>query len=254
MIRKLLRRGAFALRERFAPRAPGAGLGGLHFVEDYERFVRNLVATHPLDEAMSLAVGGGYERVGGIERDLLRHAGLADGMALIDLGCGSGRLAQALGRSMRLGSYLGIDVVQALLDYARTQAPPEYRFLRSVALGIPAPDASADMVCAFSVFTHLLHEETYLYLEDIRRVLKPGGRLVFSFLEFAAPQHWTVFEGTVERRRAGTVPHLNSFVERGAIAAWARHLGYRDLAFIGTDAAPWGGEPLGQAVALLRRG
>ena len=55
------------------------------------------------------------------------------------------------------------------------------------ALYIPAPDACADMVCAFSVFTHLLHTETYLYLEDIRRVLRPGGRLVFSFLEFANP-------------------------------------------------------------------
>ncbi len=29
-----------------------------HFVWDYQNLVRNLVAAHPLDEAMSLAVGG----------------------------------------------------------------------------------------------------------------------------------------------------------------------------------------------------
>ena len=43
-----------------------------HFIEDYERHVANLIATHPIDEAMSLAVGGSYELVGGIEHDLLR--------------------------------------------------------------------------------------------------------------------------------------------------------------------------------------
>ena len=94
-----------------------------HFVEDYERHVQALIAAHPFDEAMSLAVGGAYEIVGEIERDLLRYAGLRDGMALVDLGCGSGRLASALGRSMRI-DYLGTDIVQALLDYAASRTPP----------------------------------------------------------------------------------------------------------------------------------
>ena len=39
------------------------------------------------------------------------------------------------------------------------------------------------MILAFSVFTHLLHEESFIYLEDFKRVLKPGGSVVFSFLE-----------------------------------------------------------------------
>lgn len=33
-----------------------------HFVEDYERLVEQLLAAHPLYEAMSLAVGGQYEQ------------------------------------------------------------------------------------------------------------------------------------------------------------------------------------------------
>jgi cyclopropane fatty-acyl-phospholipid synthase-like methyltransferase len=44
--------------------------------------------------------------------------------------------------------------------------------------------ASADIVIAFSVFTHLLHEECYAYLQDAARVLTPGGKFVFSFFEF----------------------------------------------------------------------
>lgn len=224
-----------------------------HFVEDYEKLVAELVATLPLDEAMSRAVGGDFERTGQVQCAVLRHLGLRDGQALIDLGCGSGRLASALGRCMAV-DYLGIDIVQALLDYAASKSPPSYRFMLNRTLHIPAPDASADMLCAFSVFTHLLHTETYLYLEDIRRVLRPGGRLVFSFLEFAASEHWSMFAATVEAHRTGTLPHLNQFIERDVVDLWCDKLGYVREAFISGTDAPWGdAPPLWQSMAVLRR-
>jgi ubiquinone/menaquinone biosynthesis C-methylase UbiE len=225
----------------------------LHFVEDYERLVAELTATLPLDEAMARAVGGDYQRVGQVQYAALRHFGLHDGHCLIDLGCGSGRLAAALGQRMQI-SYLGIDIVQALLDYAASKAPPDYRFVLHRDLHIPAPDACADMVCAFSVFTHLLHTETYLYLQDIRRVLLPGGRLVFSFLEFGDPEHWPVFAATVAAYRTGTLPHLNQYVERSVIDLWCEKLGYVREMFVDGSAAPWGDAgPLWQSVAVLRR-
>ena len=224
-----------------------------HFVEDYERVVADLMARHPIDEAMALAVGGDYERNGLIERAVVAHAGLRDGDRLIDLGCGSGRLAWALGQSMQV-DYLGIDIVPALLDYAASKSPPGYRFVLNRALTIPAPDQSADMVTAFSVFTHLLHSESYIYMEEAFRVLRPGGRLVFSFLEFADPVHWLVFAGTVTAQRNSTVPHLNQFIERGAIDLWAEKLGFLREAFIDGSAAPWGdAPPLWQSSAVLRR-
>jgi predicted SAM-dependent methyltransferase len=110
------------------------------------------------------------------------------------------------------------------------------------------------MLCAFSVFTHLLHAETYLYLEDAHRALRPGGRVVLSFLEFAIPDHWAVFERTVQAQRASTVPHLNQFLERNQITVWAQHLGYASVAFIDGNTAPWSsGEPLGQSIAVLTK-
>jgi ubiquinone/menaquinone biosynthesis C-methylase UbiE len=224
-----------------------------HFVADYEALVANLVATRPIDEAMAIAVGGDFERTGKIEAAIVRHFGLRDGMTLIDLGCGSGRLAWALGQTMRI-DYLGIDIVQAFLDYAHTRSPRTYRFVLNRTLDIPAPDASADMVCAFSVFTHLLHAESYIYMEDIKRVLRPGGRLVFSFLEFADPDHWTVFAGTVDGQRNSTLPHLNQFIERNAIELWAKALGYELETFVDGSAAPWGDAPnLWQALAVFRK-
>jgi ubiquinone/menaquinone biosynthesis C-methylase UbiE len=228
-------------------------MADFHFVEDYEKLVAELLATRPLDEAMAAAVGGDFESVGIIERAVVRHAGLRDGMTLIDLGCGSGRLAWALGQTMQV-QYTGIDIVQALLDYARGKAPSHYRFMLNRTLRIPVPDASADMVSAFSVFTHLLHAETYLYMEDIFRVLRPGGRLVFSFLEFADPEHWLVFSGTVNAQRVSMTPHLNQFIERNAIELWCAKLGYMLERFIGGAETPWGdAKALWQTVAVARR-
>lgn len=224
-----------------------------HFVADYEKLVAELMATLPLDEAMARAVGGDYERTGQIQCAALRHLGLRDGQSLIDLGCGSGRLATAVGRCMRI-DYLGVDIVQALLDYAATRSPPGYRFVLNRALHVPAPDASADMVCAFSVFTHLLHTETFIYMQDIARVLRPGGRLVFSFLEFASAEHWPVFEASVDAQRQNTLPHLNQFIERSVIDVWNTKLGFAHEGYIGGSDAPWqDAPPLWQSIAVLRR-
>ncbi len=220
-----------------------------HFVEDYERVVAHLVATKPIDEAMSLAVGGLFNEIGEMERDLLKWAGLEHGMSVVDLGCGSGRLAHALGESFDL-DYVGIDIVQALLDYAATKSPSNYRFVLNRSLTIPCKDASADFVTAFSVFTHLLHSESFLYMQDIKRVLKVGGKLVLSFLEFANPAHWASFISEVESRRAGGNGHLNMLIERSVLKKWAAELGY---SMIDDQDAQWGAKPFGQGVAIFTK-
>lgn len=224
-----------------------------HFVEDYENLVKRLIEECPIDEAMERAVGGDYEETGRLEADILKHAGLRSRMSVFDLGCGSGRLASALGRSGLDLEYLGTDIVQPLIDYARSKTPRHYRFNLHRELSVPADDSSIDIACAFSVFTHLLHHETYIYLEDMFRVLKPGGRAVFSFLEFAAHTHWTVFSGTVSDQKKGPVGHLNTFIERSVIEIWSRHLGFQVEGYIDGQESVAHNKPLGQSVAILRR-
>ena len=222
-----------------------------HFVRDYEGFVDMLLANFSKDEAMSHAVGGAYEETGLKERAILEYAGLKPGMSLVDIGCGSGRLASSL-TDFPL-QYLGTDVVQKLLDYATAKAPAAFRFMRHTELNVPVESASVDMICAFSVFTHLQHTETYIYLQDFLRALKPGGKVVFSFLEFATDHHWPVFATTVDQFKAGTMPHLNMFIERDVIKVWCAHLGFEvDQIVDGAD-APWAGKPLGQCTAILRK-
>jgi SAM-dependent methyltransferase len=221
-----------------------------HYVEDYERLVADLISKYPIEEAMSRAVGGGYNEIGEILAEVLIQNGLTNGMKLIDLGCGSGRAAKAISKRRHI-EYLGIDIVQTLLDYAKTMSPSHYRFRRSINLQIEEPDGGADMICAFSLFTHLLHEETYIYLRGAHQCLKGGGKLVFSFLEFREPIHWSIFDDTVKSRHFGQPLHLNMFIERNVIERWSQILGFSQPSYIDATDQRWNGKALGQSVAVL---
>lgn len=214
-------------------------------------FVENLAKQMPHKAAMELAIGGGFEAIGAVEAGLLRHYGLATDGYLIDVGCGSGRLAMPLSAD-HTGPYLGVDLAPDLIAHARKiVGRPDWRFEVIDHIGIPEADGRADMVCFFSVLTHLLHEQAYWYLEEARRVLKPGGRIVFSFLEYAEPVHWDIFLETVKASKARVPIPLNVFLDREAIVLWAKALGLEVVDIrSGRDViAPAGN--LGQAVCVL---
>lgn len=194
-----------------------------HFLSSYRSQSQALFEAHEEARAMALAVGGDFVAVGALEFCLLKAAGLQSHHTVVDVGCGSGRLAVQL-KDWLTGEYVGIDVVPDLYEYARRScARPDWRFYAAPGTRIPEPDASADFITYFSVFTHLLFEETYRYLRDSARVLKPGGKIVFSFLEFRLPSHWFIFEHSVADERPDKV--LNQFMDRDMIHAFAQHLG-----------------------------
>jgi SAM-dependent methyltransferase len=206
--------------------------------ETYREHVRS-VTDRP--NWISDAVGGHFEEFGALMRDLLAEFGLRDSHYLIDVGCGSGRLAHKLS----VERYLGTDVVPALLNHARSICPhPAWRFEFVDDILIPETDGVADMVCFFSVFTHLMPVDCFRYLTEARRVLKPDGKVVFSFLEFRAPNHWTVFEGMVRDR--ALLEHHNQFLDRDGIRLWAKHTGFHIEVFLDGET-----HPLGQSVCVL---
>ena len=132
---------------------------------------------------------------------LLRvYGGLAMNSAVLEIGCGLGRTAFALRYYLPRGSYSGFEICPEKVRFLKERfepahpnfsfihadvhnteynpagrsAPGEYRF--------PFADASFDIVYAASVFTHMLPEGVERYVGETSRVLRPGGRAVFSFL------------------------------------------------------------------------
>lgn len=236
---------------RPSPQPPRAGsdLKG-----PYVSHVHGLQKRLSQDEAMEEAVGGGdFAGIGAILSGLLRHYGLpADGY-LIDVGCGSGRLAKPISAYLK-GRYLGFDLVPELIAHAkRITGRPDWRFEVIDHISIPEADGEADMVCFFSVLTHLLHEQGYWYLEEARRVLRPGGRIIFSFLEFTEPAHWQVFADTLEGTKQRQIFPLNVFIDRAALPVWAEHLGLEVVDIRGAAEVVTPEGNLGQAICVLQK-
>lgn len=193
-----------------------------HFEDDYNKLVKNKLSVDNKKDAMEQSIGGNFYHFGIFQRELIKQQGLKDNDVVLDIGCGSGRLANAL-KDMPELSYTGIDVVQDLLDYASDICQREdWSFIKATDLQIPLADNSVDIVTSFSVFTHLLHEETYAYLAEIRRVLKPGGKVVFSYLDFSIPEHWIIFASNLNQ--INNRVHLNQFIDPQAIKVWSQHL------------------------------
>ena len=153
----------------------------------------------PERRALEEAVGGGFEAFGAVEKDLLLAFGLRPEHFLVDLGCGSGRLTRKLvGFFSDKGKYLGLDTNRAFLEEARSpvensSAAGRFDFRLVTSPVIPCEDATVDYIVAFSVATHIDLEDTYSYLAEMARALKPGGKSVVSYLSTEIPDHWRIF-------------------------------------------------------------
>lgn len=200
-------------------------MGKLNFVETYRKYSEKLRGEEKdLDTAMKKGIGGEFDSMGKMQRDLLIQYGLSPHSYLIDVGCGSGRLANQLQHYINDGNYYGFDVVPDFVEFATGIVEhPNFRFDVKNGFHIPEEDGKVDMLCFFSVFTHILHEETFHYLMEAKRVLKSGGKIVFSFLEFRMGNHWDVFQHNVNS--VGAEKPLDMFIGRDGIRAWAHHLG-----------------------------
>lgn len=91
-------------------------------------------------------------------------------LELLDAGCGSGGMTRYLSR---FGRVTGIDLAPEALYLAQKRDLP--RLARSSVGALPFLDGSFDVVTSFDVLYHLNVEDDSTALEDIHRVLRPGG-------------------------------------------------------------------------------
>ncbi|HTW43679.1 MAG TPA: methyltransferase domain-containing protein [Solirubrobacteraceae bacterium] len=107
-------------------------------------------------------------------RFLLAH--VHAGERVLDVGCGEGRFTTEL---VRAGAdAVGVDVAEEPLRRARARDPELDLRIVPAAGGWELADASFDVVWAGEVIEHVA--DTAVWLSEVRRVLRSGGRLLVS--------------------------------------------------------------------------
>ena len=112
-----------------------------------------------------------------IDRAIGRVLGRPVVGAVLDFGCGCGRIAKHLGRLWPNARMYGVDVDTGAIEWCKSHLPGEYRVLNA-ADRLPFVDGSFDIVYAISIFTHMNEEEQFLWLSEAHRVLAQDGLFV----------------------------------------------------------------------------
>lgn len=112
-------------------------------------------------------------------RAVLGRLDARSGERILDVGCGTGFLLGRLHDNEPGVQLAGVDPVPEMLALARQRLPaPAVDLREAAAEGLPFADRSFDAVVSASVFHYL--REPGAALAEMRRVLRPGGRLVLT--------------------------------------------------------------------------
>ena len=100
------------------------------------------------------------------------------GREVLDVACGEGYGAALIAR--HAARVTGADITPAAIAHARARyaVHSNLEFVEADCAALPFPDASFDAVVSFETIEHIAAQEAFL--DESRRVLRPGGILVLS--------------------------------------------------------------------------
>ena len=151
------------------PSAPGTSMTHDPFAE-MKRHQREMWASFGPTALFTTPVAG----------HTVRFAGIVGGESVLDVGTGTGVLAISAAR--RGAKVTGLDLTPELLEQARENATiaglPDIAWREGDVEQLPYADASFDVVV--SQFGHMFAPRPDVAVSEMRRVLKPGGRIAFA--------------------------------------------------------------------------
>ncbi|HZO27473.1 MAG TPA: methyltransferase domain-containing protein [Chloroflexota bacterium] len=123
---------------------------------------------------------------------LFTAAGIGARDNVLDIGCGCGDTSRQAARIARQGSVLGIDLSTRMLERARERSDAEgltnTRFTRGDVQVYPFDEQAFDL--AISRFGVMFFADPVAAFRNVRRALKPGGRVAFLAWQALARNEW----------------------------------------------------------------
>ena len=177
----------------------------------------------------------------GHERDFrektLDLAHLKTGESVLDVGCGTGTLAIAAKRRVGAqGSVRGIDASPEMIARAQkkaSRAGVDALFQNGLAEGLPLLAAQFDAVLATMMLHHLPRKPRQQCALEIRRVLKPGGRvLAVDFAGGTKQRTWLPKHFHARHGRVAPEDLIALFIEAGLHLVVNGPLGFGDMHYV----------------------
>ena len=192
----------------------------------------------------------------------LERAAVRPKERVVDIGCGCGATAIALGERVgKEGRVLGVDVSAPMLARARERLPRDLpiELVEADATTYPFPAGAFDLL--FSRFGVMFFAEPARSFANLRRALRPGGRL--AFVCFRAPQDnpWMMLPLNAAYQHVPPLPKLGpddpgpfSFASEARLRRILDAAGFRSVEMtardLELDVAAGGGLDLAVANAL----
>lgn len=162
--------------------------------------------------AETVARGPGFQAL----RDrVLELADVGPGDQVLDLGSGTGLLA--LSAAQDAGLVWALDISEGMRHYieakARSANLENVEPIVASAVSVPLVEGSVTVVVSNYCFHHLSHADKLVTLQEARRVLAPGGRLVVADMMFRL--------GVGDRRNRQVVARkVRGLLAKGPGGAW----------------------------------
>lgn len=162
-------------------------------------------------------------RAPAIRRMTVEMAKVAPGEAVLDVGCGTGTLTiAAKAEAGPTGQVHGIDASPEMIEVAREKAGrkgADVDFRVGLIEDIPFPDGQFDVVLSSLMLHHLPDDVKRQGFQEIRRILKPGGRFLAIDLGMSGGVLGHLVQALGLHRSEGTFQEVPGMLEAADFAA-----------------------------------